>query len=46
MLERMQGPEQRVAAERAFNATPEQLGKAAVWAAQEKARQKTKADNV
>ena len=46
MLERMQGPEQRAAAERAFNATPEQLGKAAVWAAQEKARQKTKADNV
>jgi len=46
MLERMQGPEQRAAAERAFNATPEQLGKAAVWAAQEKAHQKTKADNV
>ena len=46
MLERMQGPEQRAAAERAFNATPEQLGKAAVWAAQQKAHQKTKADNV
>jgi prevent-host-death family protein len=46
MLERMQGPEQRAAAERAFNATPDQLGKAAVWAAQQKAHQKTKADNV
>ena len=46
MLERMQGPEQRAAAKRAFNATPEQLGKAAVWAAQQKAHQKTKADNV
>jgi prevent-host-death family protein len=46
MLERMQGPEQRAAAERAFNATPELLGKAAVWAAQQKAHQKTKADNV
>ena len=46
MLERMQGPEQRAAAKRAFNATPEQLGKAAVWAAEQKAHQKTKADNV
>ena len=34
MLDRMQGPEQRAAAERAFNATPEELGAAAVWAAQ------------
>jgi len=38
MLDRMQGPEQRAAAERAFNATPEQLGEAAVWAAQQKKR--------
>jgi antitoxin Phd len=36
MLDRMQGPEQRAAAERAFNATPEELGEAAVWAAQQK----------
>lgn len=35
MLDRMQGPEQRAAAERAFNATPEELGEAAVWAAQQ-----------
>jgi len=34
LLDRMQGPEQRAAAERAFNATPEELGAAAVWAAQ------------
>jgi prevent-host-death family protein len=33
MLDRMQGPEQRAAAERAFNATPEELGAAAVAAA-------------
>ena len=33
LLDRMQGPEQRAAAERAFNATPEELGEAAVWAA-------------
>jgi hypothetical protein len=33
LLDRMQGPEQRAAAERAFNATPEELGKAAVLAA-------------
>ena len=42
MLDRMQGPEQRAAAERAFNATPEELGEAAVWAAQ----QKRKSDHV
>ena len=42
MLDRMQGPEQRAAAERAFNATPEELGEAAVWAAQ----QKKKTDHV
>ena len=36
LLDRMQGPEQRAAAERAFNATPEELGEAAVWAAQRK----------
>jgi antitoxin Phd len=36
MLDRMQGPEQRAAADRAFNATPEELGKAAVLAAQQK----------
>ncbi len=33
MLEKMQEPEQKAAAERAFNATPEELGKAAVAAA-------------
>ena len=33
LLDRMQGPEQRAAAERAFNATPEELGEAAVSAA-------------
>ena len=36
LLDRMQGPEQRAAAERAFNATPEELGEAALWAAQQK----------
>ena len=35
LLDRMQGPEQRAAAERAFNATPEELGEAAVWAARQ-----------
>jgi hypothetical protein len=30
LLARMQTPEQREAAQRAFNATPEELGKAAV----------------
>lgn len=38
MLDRMQGPEQRAAAEKLFKATPEELGEAAVWAAQEKAK--------
>ena len=33
MLERMQDPAQKAAAKRAFNATPEELGKAAVAAA-------------
>jgi prevent-host-death family protein len=38
MLDRMQGPEQRAAAEKLFKATPEELGEAAVWwAAQQKA---------
>lgn len=40
LLDRMQGPEQRAAAERAFNATPEELGEAAVWAAQQNKIQK------
>ncbi|MBN8247093.1 MAG: type II toxin-antitoxin system Phd/YefM family antitoxin [Verrucomicrobia bacterium] len=38
MLDRMQGPEQRAAADRLFQATPDELGSAAVWAAQ-KARE-------
>jgi antitoxin Phd len=42
MLDRMQGPEQRAAADRAFNATPQELGEAALWAAQ----QKKKSQNV
>jgi|GEM_PF-671268 len=33
LLEEMQSPEQKAAAKRAFNATPEELGKAAVAAA-------------
>jgi antitoxin Phd len=45
MLERMQGPEQRAAAERAFNATPEELGEAAVWAAQQEKLRKNAAKN-
>ncbi|MFZ9964537.1 MAG: type II toxin-antitoxin system Phd/YefM family antitoxin [Terrimicrobiaceae bacterium] len=40
LLDRMQGPEQHAAAERAFNATPEELGEAAVWAAQRNKKQK------
>ena len=36
MLDRMQGPEQRAAADRAFNATPQELGEAALRAAQQK----------
>lgn len=43
LLDRMQGPEQRAAAERAFNATPEELGEAAVWAAQQNKIRKAKA---
>ncbi|MCC5840236.1 MAG: type II toxin-antitoxin system Phd/YefM family antitoxin [Opitutales bacterium] len=39
MLEKMQAPEQKEAAIRAFNATPEELGKAAVAAAMRKARE-------
>ncbi|MEX1110538.1 MAG: type II toxin-antitoxin system Phd/YefM family antitoxin [Chthoniobacterales bacterium] len=38
MLDRMQGPEQRAAAERAFNATPQELGEAALRAAQQKSQ--------
>ena len=40
MLDRMQGPEQRAAAEKLFKATPEELGEAALWAAQQKAKGK------
>ncbi len=36
LLDSMQGPEQRSAAERLFQATPEELGAAAVLAAQKK----------
>lgn len=36
LLDRMQGPEQRAAADRLFQATPEELGAAAVRAAQRK----------
>jgi len=36
MLEKMQEPEQKAAAARAFNATPEELGQAAVAAARRK----------
>ena len=36
LLDSMQGPEQQAATERAFNATPEELGAAAVLAAQRK----------
>jgi len=39
VLERMQEPEQKAAAERAFNATPEELGQAAVRAARGKIEQ-------
>ena len=34
MLDRMQRPEERAAADKLFQATPEELGAAAVWAAQ------------
>ena len=40
MLDRMQGPEQRAAAEKLFKATPEGLGEAALWAAQQDAKNK------
>ena len=40
MLDRMQGPEQPAGAEKLFKATPEELGEAALWAAQQKARNK------
>ena len=40
MLDRMQGPEKRAAAEKLFKATPEELGEAALWAAQQKAKNK------
>jgi prevent-host-death family protein len=40
MLDRMQGPEQRAAADKLFSATPEELGEAALWAAQQKAKSK------
>lgn len=38
MLDRMQGPEQRAAAEKLFKATPEELGEAALWAARQNAK--------
>ena len=41
MLERMQGPEQRAGAEKLVRATPEELGQAALWAAQQKAKSKS-----
>lgn len=41
MLERMQGPKQRAGAEKLFRATPEELGQAALWAAQQKAKSKS-----
>jgi antitoxin Phd len=40
LLDRMQGPEQRAAAEKLFKATPEELGEAALWAAQQRKRNK------
>jgi len=40
MLDRMQGPEQRAAAEKLFKATPEELGEAALWSAQQSKRNK------
>jgi len=40
MLDRMQGPKQRAAAEKLFKATPEELGEAALWAAQQDAKNK------
>lgn len=46
MLDQMQGPEQRARASRAFNATPEGLGEAALWGAQQKKLQKEKNEHV
>lgn len=40
MLDRMQGPEQRAAADKLFKATPKELGEAALWAARQKAKGK------
>ena len=40
LLDRMQGPEQRAAIEKLFKATPEELGEAALWAAQQRKRNK------
>jgi len=40
LLDRMQGPEQRAAVEKLFKATPEELGEAALWAAQQRKRNK------
>lgn len=45
LLERMQSPEQRAGAERAFNATPEELGEAALRGAQRRARECVTAKN-
>lgn len=45
MLDRMQRPEERAAAERAFNATPEELGAAAVWAAQQRKMQEAESNH-
>ena len=40
LLDRMQGPDQRAAAEKLFKATPEELGEAALWAAQQRTENK------
>jgi prevent-host-death family protein len=40
MLDRMQGPEQRAIADKLFQATPQELGEAALSAAQQKAKRK------
>jgi prevent-host-death family protein len=40
MLDRMQGPEQRAIADKLFQATPQELGEAALWAAQQEAKGK------
>ncbi len=41
MLDAMQGPEQRAAADRAFNATPEELGEAALAGARRNAMRRS-----